>query len=437
MDLCRLSTTEAARRIRAGDISAEELVRACLARIAERERTVRAWAFIDPDHALRQARRLDRARRPLGPLHGIPIGVKDVIDTIDMPTEYNSPIYRGHRPRRDAECVARLRAAGAIILGKTQTSEFAFLHPARTRNPHNPSHTPGGSSSGSAAGVADFMMPLALGTQTGGSTIRPASYCGVFAFKPTYRRVPVTGVKSLAASFDTLGEIARSVEDLVLLDSVLSGAPVGRSETAPRRRPRLGLCRTPFWAQAERSTRNALSAAARALRPAGFVIEDVELPPEFEPLSDEFYVITGFEAVWALGREYREHRSKMSRIARRLVEEGSRLDADQVQQVRAVLMRCALAVDRVFDRYDALLTPAAPGEAEKGNAIGNNVFNRPWTAMHLPCLTLPAGFGPAGLPVGIQLVGRRNADRALLALGRRAAWIIEHRTRRRSSAPRA
>jgi Asp-tRNA(Asn)/Glu-tRNA(Gln) amidotransferase A subunit family amidase len=200
MDLCRLSATEAARRLATGEISAEDLVRACLARIAQRERTVRAWAFVDPDRAIEQARRLDRAQRRLGALHGLPVGIKDIIDTADAPTEYNSPIYRGHRPRRDAVCVARLRAAGAVILGKTQTSEFAFLHPAPTRNPHNPRHTPGGSSSGSVAGVADFMMPLALGTQTGGSTIRPASYCGVFAFKPTYGRVPVQGVKSLAAS---------------------------------------------------------------------------------------------------------------------------------------------------------------------------------------------------------------------------------------------
>ena len=424
MDLNQLSAAEAARRIAAREISAEDLVRDCLARIAQRERTVRAWAFLDPDLALRQARQRDRAKRPLGPLHGIPVGIKDIIDTADMPTECNSPIYRGHRPRRDAECVARLRAAGAIILGKTQTSEFAYLHPARTRNPHDPSRTPGGSSSGSAAGVADFMMPLAVGTQTGGSTIRPASYCGVFAFKPTFRRVPVAGVKSLSASFDTVAGIARSVEDLTLLDAVLSGAPVKRAEAMPKRRPRIGFCRTPFWAQAERSTRTALAGATRVLRAAGFVVEDVELPREFEPLNDGFYVVVGAEVVWALGPEYRDHRSQMSRIAQRLVEDGRRLDGDQIQRVRAAQMHCALAADRLFDRYDALLTPAAPGEAEKGNAVGNNVFNRPWTAMHLPCLTIPAGTGPAGLPVGIQLVGRRNADRALLALGRRAARII-------------
>lgn len=424
MDLCRLSATEAARRIARGDISAVDLVSDCLARIAQRERTVRAWAFLDPEQALRQARQRDRAKRPLGPLHGVPVGIKDIIDTADMPTEYNSAIYRGRRPRRDAECVARLRAAGAVILGKTHTSELAYLHPAPTRNPHNPRHTPGGSSSGSVAGVADFMMPLALGTQTGGSTIRPASYCGVAAFKPSYQRVPIGGVKSLAPSFDTIGEVARSVEDLMLLDAVLSGDAAARGPAAGKRRPRIGYCRTPFWAQTQGSTRSALSNTARALRAAGFIVEDVELPRAFEPLSDGFSAIAAVEAVWALGPEYRDHRMKLSLEARRLVENGAGLDADAVQRVRAVQMECALGVDRLFERYDALLTPAAPGEAEKGDAVGNNVFNRPWTAMQLPCLTLPAGTGPAGLPVGIQLVGRRNADRALLALGRRIAALI-------------
>ena len=427
MELCELSATEAARLIAAGDVRAVDLVGACLARIEQRERTVRAWAFLDAGHALRQARRLDRARRPLGPLHGVPVGVKDIIDTADMPTEYNSPIYRGHRPRRDAECVARLRAAGAVILGKTATSEFAFMHPARTRNPHDPRRTPGGSSSGSVAGVADFMMPLALGTQTGGSTIRPASYCGVFAFKPSYQRVPVAGIKSLAASFDTVGEIARSVDDLALLDAVLSGEIADRAGERSPRRPRIGYCRTPFWGQTERSTRTTLAAARAALSRAGFVVEDVELPPAFEPLSDGFSVIAGAEAVWALGPEYRDHREQLSRVLRRLVEDGSRLGADEVQRVRAAQMQCALGVDRLFDRYDALLTPAAPGEAEKGNAVGNNVFNRPWTGMHLPCLTIPAGTGPAGLPVGVQLVGRRNEDRSLLALGARVASLIAAR----------
>jgi Asp-tRNA(Asn)/Glu-tRNA(Gln) amidotransferase A subunit family amidase len=424
MDAATLGAVEAARLIAAGELSAEELVRACIDRISERERLVRAWAFLDPDYAIRQARRLDRAKSPTGPLHGVPVGIKDIIDTADMPTEYNSAAYKGHRPRRDAECVARLRAAGAVILGKTQTSEFAYLHPAPTRNPHDPTHTPGGSSSGSAAGVADGMMPLALGTQTGGSTIRPASYCGAFAFKPTFHRVPVRGVKSLAASFDTVGEIARSVEDLMLLDGVLAG-DAGRPEPrTPRRALRIGYCRTPFWDQAEASTRSVLSRAARRLRASGATVEEVDLPPEFAPLSDGFYVVTGVEAVWAFGPEYRDRRAKLSPVMRRLLEDGRRIDADDVQRVREVQMHCALAVDRLFDRYDALLTPAAPGEAEKGNALGNNVFNRPWTALHLPCLTIPAGKGPAGLPVGVQFIGRRGTDRALLGLGQRVAGIV-------------
>jgi len=422
MDPNMLGAAEAARRIAAGELSAEALVRACIERVVEREKTVRAWSFLDPEYAIRQARRLDRSKGPRGPLHGVPVGIKDIIDTADMPTECNSPIYRGHRPRRDAECVARLRAAGAVILGKTQTSEFAYLHPAPTRNPHDPAHTPGGSSSGSAAGVADFMVPLALGTQTGGSTIRPATYCGVFAFKPTYHRVSVRGVKSLAASFDTVGQIARSIEDLQLLDAVLAGE---EAVPAPRRSLRIGFARTPFWSQAEPATRNALARATRRLRAAGIAVEDVELPTGFAPLSDGFFVVTAAEAVWALGTEYRAHRAKLSPLARRLVEDGLKLDADDVQRVREMQMQCALGVDRLFDRCDALLTPAAPGEPEKGNTLGNNVFNRPWTGLHLPCLTIPTGRGPAGLPVGVQLVGRRGTDRALLALGGRLAPVLQ------------
>jgi Asp-tRNA(Asn)/Glu-tRNA(Gln) amidotransferase A subunit family amidase len=423
-----LTATEAVRLIASGDLTAEALVRSCLERIESREPKLRAWAFLDPDLAIRQARTLDRLSEPVGPLHGIPIGVKDIVDTADMPTEYTSAFYRGHRPRKDAECIARLRAAGAVIHGKTATSEYDGLSPAPTRNPYDLRHTPGGSSSGSAASVGDYMVPLALGSQTGGSTIRPASWCGAAAFKPSYARASLRGVKSLAASYDTLGLIARSIDDLALLDSVVAGEP-----TRPLRQPashglRIGYCETPFWEQAEPSTRRAMKRTAEALRKADSNVERVDLPDEVVTLSDGFYVVVSAEAAWALGPEYNDNKHLLRPQTRRIIEVGRSTKPEHVQKIRAAQMRCALAVDRLFDRYDALLTPAAPGEAPRGRELGNNEFNRMWTAMHLPCLATPAGRGLNGLPIGIQLVGRCGSDRALLAIGKRVEAIIRSST---------
>ena len=420
----RLTACVGARRIAQGKITAEALVRSCLERIEAREPIVRAWTFLDPDAAIRQARACDRTT-PAGPLHGVPIGVKDIIDTADMPTEYGSPIYSGHRPGRDATCVARVRAAGAIILGKTVSTEFAYTSPVKTRNPHDPKHTPGGSSSGSAAAVGDFMVPLALGTQTGGSTLRPAAYCGAFAFKPTYGRIDLGGVKPLAPSFDTIGLIARSVDDLALLNAVLGGEPPRRATIARRHRPRIGFCRTPFWKQAEKATRRALADAVTALREAGAVVEDVALPKAVREMGDGHDLIMSVEAPLAFVREYEKHRKRLGRNLRQSIERGFTIPPEEVQRVRRAQMVSAIAVDRMFDRYDALLTPSSPGEAERGDTVGSAVFNRLWTAMHLPCITLPSSRGPNGLPVGVQLVGRSGGDRELLGLARRVArWLI-------------
>jgi len=422
--LHRLSASDAARLIAEGTITSEALVTSCLEHIQSREPAVHAWAHLDPDLALAQARECDRTE-PRGLLHGVPVGVKDIIETSDMPTEYGSAIYPGHQPIGDAICIAHARAAGAVILGKTVSTEFAYLSPAKTCNPHNLDYTPGGSSSGSAAAIGDFMVPLALGTQTGGSTIRPAAYCGAFGFKPTYNRVALTGIKPLSVSFDTLGMMARSVDDIALLDAALTGATTLEPQTSQSRSPRVGYCRTPFWDETEESTRRALAEALAALKANGVAVEEVALPEEIREVSEGHGLVMSVEAAFAFDREYREHRDGLSEHMLQLVEAGRTVAPNNVQRFHRVQVLCALAVDRLFDHHDVILTPTCAGEAEKGHAVGNNVFNRIWTAMHMPCLTVPSSTGPLGLPVGVQLVGRAGQDRELLGFARQISeWLI-------------
>src|SRR5262245_36696549 len=272
----RLSASEAARRLAAGDLTAEALTRACLDRASANAEN-KAWAWLDPEQALTQAHAVDRAGRR-GSLGGVPVGIKDVIDTVDMPTQHGSPIYRGNRPFADAACVALIRAAGGVILGKTVTTEFANRHPGPTVHPHNPAHTPGGSSSGSAAAVADFQVPLALGTQTGGSTIRPAAFCGVIGYKPSFGEFSRVGVKMQCHNLDTLGIICRSLEDVALLRGVLlaqNAHRVDRGSAAPR----IGFCRTPAWEHADRDTHALLEHTAAVLSSGGAVMQEVILAP--------------------------------------------------------------------------------------------------------------------------------------------------------------
>ena len=313
MRLSEITGSEAARRLAASETTSEALVAACLERIAERDEQVRAWAFIDRAAALAQARSLDRAPRR-SRLHGVPFGIKDIIDTADLPTEYNSAIYRGHRPKADAACVTLLKQAGCVILGKTVTTEFANNHPSQTRNPHNGAHTPGGSSSGSAAAVADFMVPLALGTQTGGSVIRPAAYCGAYAIKPSFGAINRAGTKFLAESLDTIGIFARCAGDLALAMEVLTGRAGTRP---PAGAPRIGLCRTPRWSLADAATQANVEQAARALERAGAAVRDFELPAGSAELFDRHKVIMGYETARALGWEYRNHRSELSATLKR------------------------------------------------------------------------------------------------------------------------
>ena len=407
-----LTAAQAARLIESRDLTSEALAAACLERIAEREEAVRAWAFIDREQALAQARALDRMPRQ-SRLHGVPFGIKDVFDTADQPSEYNSPIWRGHRPKADAACVALLRRAGCLILGKTVTTEFAQNNPAQTRNPLNPGHTPGGSSSGSAAAVADKMVPLALGTQTGGSVIRPAAYCGTFAIKPSFGSINRAGTKFVAESLDTIGIFARGVEDLELAMEILTTRPVA---SAPGGTPRIGLCRTPLWDVADSHVQKNLESAARRLEQAGAKVRDFELPAGTKQIFDNYRVVGNYESARALGWEYANHRSQLSRNLTPRLEEGWKITRAEYDATREVIRNVGRTLADTLREVDFLLTPSAPSEAPKSLAsTGDPVFNRAWTMLGLPCVTIPHGKGAAGLPLAVQLVGAFDSDSALLA----------------------
>jgi Asp-tRNA(Asn)/Glu-tRNA(Gln) amidotransferase A subunit family amidase len=415
-----LGASEIVAKIAAGETTCDAVVRDCIERITARDPTVKAFVNFNPELALAQAHALDREPRR-GALHGVPIGIKDVIDTFDMPTEMGSPIYRGNRPIADAACVALLRRAGAVILGKTATCELAGMAPAATTNPHNPTHTPGGSSSGSAAAVADFMVPAALGTQTGGSVLRPSSFCGVFGYKPTYNTFNKAGLKPAAESIDTIGWIARSIEDLALLTAVLR-----MDEPQPLRSlsavPRIGICRTELWETAQPETKSAVENAAAALRKAGAVIRDVSLPDAFIGLPALARgTINHFERAACMTFEWDNHRAALSPQMRRYIENGLKTSrADYVAAWRRVEQARAL-LPRVFDGLDVLLAPCVPGEAPSGLAsTGDPSMQAMWTALHSPTMTLPTHRGPNNLPVGIQLVAQRYDDDRLFA---RARWI--------------
>jgi len=414
----KMSAAEAARAIAAGRLTSESLVSACLERIAKRDGALAAWAHVNAEASLAQARELDR-QSPRGPLHGIPVGIKDIIDTADMPTEYGSPIYRGHQPRADAAAVALLRRAGCVILGKTATAEFANLHPPATRNPHNPAHTPGGSSSGSAAAVADRMVPLALGTQTGGSMIRPAAFCGVVGLKPSFGSINRTGVKPVADSLDTLGLFANTVEDAALALHVLSGrpAPDFSAQTAA---PRIGFARTSRWNDADASTHAALESAASRLAAAGADVREARLPAAAEALFEAQGLIMNFEAARALAWEQAQHREAISATLRKRLDDGWAVSREQYDGALRTARDAQLQFADLMRGFDLLLTPSARGEAPHGLAsTGDSIFNRVWTMLGVPCITLPWGRGPHGLPLGAQFVAAFGEDSALLA---RAQW---------------
>ncbi len=422
MSPARLSANSAAAKIKAGELSSEALVQACLDRVSEREPQVRAWSWLDADAALAQARACDRTAGPQGPLHGVPIGVKDVIDTADMPTAYGSAIYKGYQPRADAACVSLARAAGAVILGKTETAELASIHPAATRNPHALAHTPGGSSSGSAAAVADFMVPLALGTQTGGSTIRPAAFCGVVGYKPSFNRVNRAGLKFSAESLDTIGFFARSVEDTALLAHVMSGQErLGNAELPKDKALRIGLYRSSQWSQASSQMRGAIEGAAQRLAAAGANIELVALTPAFDDLHAAHAVIIQYEAARATAWEYRVHGDLLSPAYQQRMRAGLAIPHERYEAALRQAESGRHDFSHLWGELDVLITPSAVDEAPLGlENTGDTVFNRLWTLLGVPCVHLPFGIGTSGLPLGLQVVGRYQDDVATLACAR---WI--------------
>lgn len=414
-DLRSLSARETARQIAERQITAEAMVTAYLDRIEAREAVVGAWQYLDREQALATARRRD-AEAPRGPLHGIPIAVKDLIDTVDMPTAYGSAIYRGHRPAADASCVALARAAGAILLGKTVTTEFATFTPGKTANPRNPAHTPGGSSSGSAAAVADGMAPLAFGTQTAGSVIRPGAYCGCVAYKPSFGLINRAGVKQLADSLDTIGVFARSVDDAAFFAGVLAERPSLRRLAVPQRAPRFGLYRTPLWDQAESATAAALDIARTALERAGAAVTELAIAPEHEGLTEAQDTIMWFETVRALAYERIEHSAQLSPRLAQLIDAGMAIGADVYDQARSRAAAARAELDVFFGPCDAILVPAAPGEAPVGlGNTGDPIFNRMWTLLGVPCVALPARWADNGLPTAVQLVARVHGDTGLMA----------------------
>jgi Asp-tRNA(Asn)/Glu-tRNA(Gln) amidotransferase A subunit family amidase len=435
MSLCSLTLTQAAADIREGRIASVDLVEDCLKRIDEADGKVQAWAFLDREHALSQAKAADDHRKQgkaTGPLHGVPVGIKDIFDTGDMPTEFGSPLWAGRTPRRDAAAVAALRAAGAVIMGKTVTTEYAYFNPAKTRNPHDPERTPGGSSSGSAAAVAAFMVPGAIGSQTNGSVIRPAAFCGVVGFKPTHGLIPRSGALLLSRALDHVGVFARSVGDAALVAEQLVGFDAEDPDTRPTARPplaataasepplppRFAFVRTPAWPKAEPVTGPAFAELVAAL---GDTASEVELGPSFERAIEMHRIVMEVEMAHNLHRDYEQGAALLSPVLRALIERGRAYPAIDYTRALAGSAHLNALLDEVFNEYDAILTPAAPGEAPRGlDTTGNPVFCTLWTYLGTPAVTLPLLQGENGLPIGVQLVGRRGNDARLL---RTARWL--------------
>jgi Asp-tRNA(Asn)/Glu-tRNA(Gln) amidotransferase A subunit family amidase len=438
MQLNWLTARDAARAIQDGVISSEQLVETCLARVSEVDDKVQAWQFLDPEYARNQARGRDQDRRrgePVGPLHGVPVGIKDIIDTADMPTEDGTVLHAGRTPAHDATVVELLRAAGAVIMGKTVTTECATYTPGKTRNPHNPEHTPGGSSSGSAAAVAAGMVPLALGSQTNGSVIRPAAFCGVYGFKPTHGLISRHGVLRLSRTLDQMGIFARTIEDIALGCEVLVGGDERDPATRPRARipfrdiaaeepplpPMIAFVKTPLWERTDKDTREAFAELTEAL---GDRVVEVDLPDITLDALEQHRIIMEAEMAAALADEYDRGRDRLSESLCTQLERGRAITAFDYQAALARIRLLNEGFGELFERCDAILTPAVAGTAPKGLAsTGDPSFCTLWSLCGMPALALPLLHGANGLPLGVQLVGQRHHDARLL---RTARWLVAH-----------
>ncbi|HEY9454588.1 MAG TPA: amidase [Bradyrhizobium sp.] len=423
--------------LRDGVVSAEEVVESCLARIEVVDKDIEAWAFLDPSHARAQARHLDEMRqdgKPLGPLHGIPVGIKDIFDTADMPTEDGTVLHAGRQPHDDCTVVTALRYAGAVIMGKTTTTELAVMSPCKTRNPHDRKHSPGGSSSGSAAAVASGMVPLAVGSQTNGSTIRPAAYCGVVGFKPTHGLISRRGVLSQSRTLDQIGVFAGSVTDAALLAEILMVPDPGDLDMRAQARPhlsalaaskpplppRLAFVKTPVWDQAEDGTKSAFAELVDFL---GDSVVETPLPSMFDHAVDIHRTIHEADLAVAFAREYDGGRDRLSQSLREMIERGQQVKAADYLRGVARIPILSREAEEIFKNCDAILTPATVGEAPRGfDNTGSPIFCTIWTLLGLPAISLPLMQGENGLPLGVQLVGPRGFDGRLL---RTAQWLTD------------
>ena len=417
--LNELGASALAKKLSAREIKAEQLVRACLDRINAREEDVKAWVHVAADTAVKNAQQLDKG--PIqGLLHGLPIGVKDLFDTVDMPTTYGSTIYQSLQPAADASVVALCREQGAIMMGKTVTTEFATFTPGKTRNPHRLTHTPGGSSSGSAAAVADCMVPLAFASQTAASVIRPAAFCGIVGYKPSFGLVNRSGVKPLSDSLDTIGFLARSVEDVALFAAAATGDhSLLQLETSLS--PRIALCHTHEWSYADEDTQHAMHHAASVFAKAGHRVRELTLPDSFAGLLQAQKEIMGFDLVRSLAYERLQHSSELSPGLREVLAMGQQISIDQHRANLQLAYSARAAVSAAFGEYEVVLAPSAVGEAPATlSQTGDPVFGRVWTLLGLPCVHLPFYRGSSGMPVGLQVVGRPGEDKVALRV---ASWL--------------
>jgi Asp-tRNA(Asn)/Glu-tRNA(Gln) amidotransferase A subunit family amidase len=437
MEFTQMTAARIAAEIRRGSIMSEQVVKACLDQIASLESMVQAWSFLDCEYALDQARCADHAREegvPLGLLHGVPVGIKDIFDTADMPTENGTVLHAGRQPTEDATVVSLLRSAGAIILGKTVTNELAVYAPGKTRNPHHPEHTPGGSSSGSAAAVAAHMVPLAIGTQTNGSIVRPASYCGVIGFKASHGSISRYGVLHQSWHLDQVGVFAKTIEDVALLSEVImifdSRDPSMKPQARPPLRelalqipptpPRIAFVKSPVWHHADKETQAAFADLIHLLSDN---VEEIELPAIFDEAIELHRIIMEADLAISFAKEYEHGRTQLSATLREMIERGQKVLAVEYNDSIGKVPLLSAAIEKILKCYDAIVTPASTGQAPHGlESTGSPIFCTIWTLCGLPAISLPLLKGSAGLPLGVQLVGRKCNDGLLLRTGN---WLMK------------